>query len=190
MWRGHFPFGDVGVRSHETEILSRKHPHPVMAPALLTRQKSNLYPANLRRFSQVAAAPCYTEAAVTPASLPFPTQTVRVRLVLLVPFPAANTMWRGYKRTAASLSSRAGTMVSCTSQCFPDKNNGSYSKLSSTSLKVFLFIANLPRVKKMFFHTVIIPDSCFCCCHRLPCKAKTIDLLEQSWHTLPLLTEF
>ena len=42
-------------------------------------------------------------------------------------------------------------------------------------------------MKKLFFHTIVIPHSCICCYHWLTCKAKTISIL-QSWHILLILT--
>lgn len=88
---GNFPCGHVGVRVHEAEILWRKHPpHPVMATALLTRQKFNLYSAYWRQFSQVISAPCYTEAAATHC-LPFQPKQWREGKVSFT--CATNTMW-------------------------------------------------------------------------------------------------
>lgn len=46
---------------------------------------------------------------------------------------------------------------------------------------------NLPRVKKLFFHTIIIPNSYICCYHGLTCKVKTNYFTLPSWYILLIL---
>lgn len=72
--------------------------------------------------------------------------------------------------------------------------------LTIISLKILLFyiIANLPRMKKLSFHTIIIPNSCICCYHWLPCKVKTnhfnitilMYFLNVDWYSLTIFNMF
>lgn len=148
----------------------------IISTALLTRWKSNLYPGKAElNFHMSLLLPATQTVLLQYFLPPLPTQAVRVRWDFLT-----NTMLWGLTIRGQKLVSVAGNYSVYTSQCFQNKNNRKCSKLSIISLKGCLFIANLPWVKKMFFHTIIIPNSCFCCYHRLPCKVKTNHLIQQS----------